>query len=105
MAKDRLPDFVSPSTKELRALWLACGGAGNKDTIRRLVSEIVRLRALVAELDAYCGVVQRVWSDETSSKLVALEKMRILFSDERSRMGGLSGESPPAPPDAAQPER
>ena len=66
----------------------------------RLVAEIVRLRELTAELDAYCGVVQRVWAGETSSKLVALEKMRILFSDERSRMGGLTAEPPPAPPDA-----
>ncbi|MBK3780009.1 hypothetical protein G3A43_07050 [Paraburkholderia aspalathi] len=78
----------------------AAGGQTQKEELCRLISEIVRLRELVAELDAYWGPVQRVWSAETRSKLVALEKMRILFSDERSRMNGMTSEPPPAPPDA-----
>lgn len=101
MRRSQLPDFVSPSTRELRALWRACGGANGQDTMRRLVAEVVRLRELVGDLDAYCGVVQRAWTEETRSKLVALEKMRILLSDERSRMGGLTSEHPPAPAGSA----
>lgn len=95
MPRTKLPDFSSPSTRELRAMWRTAG-----EQTRRLISEVVRLRELVTELDAYGGVVQKVWSEDCRGKLVALEKMRILFSDERSRMGTLTAEPPPAPPDA-----
>jgi hypothetical protein len=36
------------------------GGAGGWEMTLRLIAEIVRLGKLVAELDAYCGVVQRL---------------------------------------------
>lgn len=68
--------------------------------MRRLVAEVVRLRELLAELDAYCGVVQRVWSEDARSKFVAVKKMCILFSDECRRTGVLTAEPLPAPSDA-----
>jgi hypothetical protein len=69
-------------------------------TVRRLITEVVRMRQLVVEMDGLCGAVQRAWRDETRSNLIALERLRVLFNDERSRHGGLSSESPPAPADA-----
>ncbi|WP_150126467.1 hypothetical protein [Burkholderia cenocepacia] len=96
-----MPDFASPTTEELREQWVDAGRGGlDLGTSRRLIAEVVRLRALIAELDAYAAVVQRVWFQENRSKLVALEKMRVLFSDERGRIGGLSHAPPPSPPDA-----
>jgi hypothetical protein len=101
MSRRRLPEFASPTTEELRAQWSQAGTDGlDTVTTRRLIAEVVRLRALVAELDSYAAVVQRVWFQESRSKLVALEKMRILFSDEQGRFGGLSHAPMPAPPDA-----
>lgn len=96
MARSRLPDFVSPSTAELRALWRAAGQASNPATTRLLISEIIRTRELIAELDGFCVVVQRAWSEEAHSKLVALEKMRGMFARERIVQGVLSGEPPAA---------
>jgi bacterioferritin-associated ferredoxin len=101
MPRKRLPDFCSPSTDELRALWRACGGGSQCGQFRRVIAEVIRLRELVEELDAYCIAVQRVWSAETHSTLVGLERMRILFSDERSRLSGLRA-PPTPPPDADQ---
>jgi hypothetical protein len=74
MPRSRLPEFVSPSTRELRALWRVYGAAGNRDTTLRLVAEIVRLRELVAELD-----VATVWSTWS-----VMEKTRPTLSCLRS---------------------
>lgn len=53
--------------------------------MRRLVAEVVRLRDLLAELDAYCGVVQRVWSEDARSKLSRWKKCA---SCSRTSAGG-----------------
>lgn len=101
MANRRLPDSPTPTLDELRALWAAHrSGSSQDETVRRLILEIVRLRRLMYELDALCGAVRSAWKEETRSQLIALEKMRVLFNDERSRPGGHSSESPPAPPDS-----
>jgi len=101
MPRRRLPEFASPTTEELRQRWVEAGPDGlDAVTSRRLIAEVVRLRALIVELDAYAAVVQKVWFQENRSKLVALEKMRVLFSDERGRLGGMSHNPPLAPPDA-----
>ena len=91
----------SVTLAELRQLWRQCGcGAEYDSTVRRLIVDVLRMRKLIVEMDGLCGAVQRAWRDETRSNLVALERLRILFNDERSRHGVLSSESPPAPPDA-----
>jgi hypothetical protein len=91
----------SPSLAELRSLWRQHGsGTEYDESIRRLITDVVRMRKLIVEMDGLCGAVQRAWRDETRSNLVALERLRILFNDERSRQGGLSSESPPAPAEA-----
>lgn len=103
MTRRILPPMPSPSLTELRSLWRQHGSGSEYDeTIRRLITDVVRMRKLVVEMDGLCGAVQRAWRDETRSNLVALERLRILFNDERSRQGGLSAESPPAPADAMQ---
>ncbi|SAL18596.1 hypothetical protein AWB64_01267 [Caballeronia sordidicola] len=101
MANRRLPDSPSPTLKELRRLWTEYGsGTAHDQASRNLILEIVRLRRLMYELDSLCGSVQYAWKEETRSHLIALEKMRVLFNDERSRQGGHSSEPPPAPPDS-----
>ena len=101
MTRPTLPQMPSLTLAELRRLWRQHGSGSEYDmTVRRLITEVVRMRQLVVEMDGLCGAVQRAWRDETRSNLVALERLRILFNDERSRHGGLSSESPPAPADA-----
>jgi hypothetical protein len=102
MARSRLPEFVSPSTAELRALWRNVSSASDAPTTRLLISEIIRTRELISELDSFCVVVQRAWSEEAHAKLVALEKMRGIFARERIVQGVLSGEPPPAAEDTPE---
>ena len=101
MTRCFLPQMPSLTLTELRRLWHQHGSGSEYDeTIRRLIVDVVRMRKLVVEMDGLRGAAQRAWRDETRSNLVALERLRILFNDERSRHGGLSSESPPAPADA-----
>ena len=90
-----LPDFSSPSTRELKATWKKYCAGPDKD-VERLLFEVVRLRELVRELDEYFGVVQKVWGEFGGGHLVAIYKMRLLFTGERSRMGVPS--NAPTPP-------
>lgn len=101
MTRRVLPPMPSPSLVELRRLWRQHGsGTEYDEAIRRLITDVVRMRKLIVEMDGLCGAVQTAWRDETRSTLVALERLRILFNDERSRQGGLSSEPPSAAADA-----
>ena len=101
MPRSRLPDFSAPTNAELRDIWRRHKGDDPVDrTVRRLVLEIVHTRDVIVELHSNFGAVQRAWFDETRSKLVGIEQMRIQFIRERSRFGSLTTEPPPAHEDA-----
>ena len=103
MARGELPEMPSPSIAELRRLWRQHRTDSEHDeTIRRLVIDVLRLRELVVELDGLFGAVHRARREETRSNLVALERARVVFMQERSRNGALTSEPPRAPPDATR---
>jgi hypothetical protein len=57
----RLTSFASPTIDELRSLWrMHASGQPADEDMRRVIFEVIRLRALVRELDGYCGAVQRL---------------------------------------------
>jgi hypothetical protein len=86
MRRHNLPDFGSPTTERLRELYRR----SNDELVRRTVLEVIRLRDLVAEIDDYRETIHKCWAEETHSRLVALENLRVLMQRERSRMGLLS---------------
>lgn len=83
--RKKLPDFSSPTTKQLRAIYATADA-----DVRNVVLEVIRLRKLIEVIDDYRETVQKAWGEEDLGKLVALEKLRIIMQDERSRMGFLS---------------
>lgn len=92
MRRPALPDYRTLPTEQLRALWRRV----SDEEVRLLILEVVHTRALIDEIEAYRIVIDRCWREETGSTLVALEKIRVLLSDERSRLGETSV-PPPAP--------
>ena len=96
MPRKPLPDFSSPSTKELKATWKKYCAGPDKD-VERLLFEVVRLRQLVRELDVEFGIVQKVWGEMGGGHLVAMYNMRLIFTGERSRMGVPSNAPMPPP--------
>jgi hypothetical protein len=93
--RKKLPDFSSPTTEQLRSIYATADA-----DVRNVVLEVIRLRKLIEAIDDYRETVQKAWSEEDLGKLVALEKLRILMQDERSRMGFISeykGKSDEAP--------
>ncbi|HEY1998786.1 hypothetical protein [Paraburkholderia sp.] len=90
--RQKLPDFASPTTDQLRELYRH----SDDEIVRRAVLEVIRLRDLVEQIDGYRETVERCWRDEGLGQLVALYQLRIIMQTERSRMGFLS---PPKPPD------
>lgn len=77
----KLPEFRSPSTDELRALWLACPHA------RCTVLEVVHLRAVLAEVEQLRQSIERAWHAEAGGQLVALYRLRIRLKEEHERIG------------------
>ena len=98
MPRKPLPDFSSPSTRELKAARKKYCTGPDKD-VERLLFEVVRLRQLVRELDEDFGIVQKVWGEMGNEHLVAMYNMRLLFTNERSRMGVPSNAPMPPPAD------
>jgi len=94
MPRKQLPDFPSPTTRQLRELWRKYP----EDTaVQRACMEIERMRQVFLEIESYRIVIERCWRQETRGQLVALEKMRTLIAGERSRLGISSDDVPPAP--------
>ncbi|WP_176329075.1 hypothetical protein [Burkholderia vietnamiensis] len=85
MGRKPLPDIVSPSSAELRALWSRFRADRE---VRRLIIEIVRVRRLVADVEAHRKSIAKAWSEETGgSHLVALYQLRLLLQNEMRRTG------------------
>ncbi|OTP69475.1 hypothetical protein [Caballeronia sordidicola] len=94
MPRKQLPEFPSPTTRQLRELWRKYP----EDTaVQRACMEIERMRQVFLEIESFRVVVERCWRQETRGQLVALEKMRVLIAGERSRLGISSADVPPAP--------
>lgn len=84
MTTKPLPEFVSPSSGELRVLWRHYA---DDPAISRLVLEIVRLRRQMAELERLRVAVVAAWADEVGdSHQVGLYKMRRLLQAEIERL-------------------
>lgn len=92
----RLQEHKPPTIHELRALWVQHRRNG---LVQRLILEIQHLRGVVREIESLRGVIQRCWSEETDSKLVALECLRTELQNEIFRAGVADTSTPrPLPP-------
>jgi hypothetical protein len=93
--RKKLPDFPSPTTKQLRAIY-----ATADQDVRNVVLEVIRLRKLIEDIDDCRESIDRCWKDAGLGQLVALYQFRRMMQDERSRMGflgeykGKAGEAP-----------
>jgi len=90
MRREPLPDFATPSTRQLRELWRKYP---DDEAVRSACLEIERMRQVFVEIEAYRVVVARCWREETRSTLVGLEKLRMLMEAERSRLGSVATRS------------
>jgi hypothetical protein len=99
MPRKQLPDFPSPTTRQLRELWRKYP---DDTAVQRACLEIERMRGVFLEIEAYRVVVERCWREETRSTLVGLEKMRMLIEGERSRLGISRDEIPTASNEAGK---
>jgi hypothetical protein len=99
MPRKPLPDFTTPTTRQLRELWRKYP---DDEMVHNACLEIERLRQVFKEIEAYRVVVERCWFEETRSTLVGLEKMRTMIEGERSRLGISRDEIPRAPEDAGK---
>lgn len=82
-----LPDFRPLHVSALRALWRKY--PRNRD-VQDLILEIMRSRRVLARIERLRVTIDRVWKDDVGSQLVALEELRCLLQDERTRVGILS---------------
>jgi hypothetical protein len=90
----RFPECKPPTIYELRELWRRYRGNG---VVQRLILEIQHLRGFLREVEALRVVIQRCWNDETGSKLVALECLRVELQTEFFRAGVVTDASKPRP--------
>jgi hypothetical protein len=97
MRRKPLPDFITPTTRQLRELWRKYP---DDEVLHSACLEIERMRQVFKDIEAYRVVVERCWHDETRSTLVGLEKLRMLMESERSRLGISRSEIPEAHDDA-----
>ncbi|MFM0265583.1 hypothetical protein [Paraburkholderia sediminicola] len=88
-----IPEHHPPTIYQLRAHWVRYRGNG---IVQRLILEIQHLRSVVRDFEAFRCVIQRCWSEETDSKLVALERLRTELQSEIFR-AGVTDASPPRP--------
>ncbi|MCA8270354.1 hypothetical protein, partial [Burkholderia vietnamiensis] len=68
MGRKPLPDIVSPSSAELRALWSRFRADRE---VRRLIIEIVRVRRLVADVEAHRKSIAKAWTSDEVKLLLA----------------------------------
>jgi hypothetical protein len=99
MRRKPLPDFATPTTRQLRELWRKYP---DDAAVHSACLEIERMRGVFMEIEAYRVVVERCWREETRSTLVGLEKLRMLMESERSRLGISRDEIPTAHEDAGK---
>ncbi|WP_144444300.1 hypothetical protein [Caballeronia arationis] len=67
-----------------------------------MLLELAHGRQVFGELEAYFGSVRKVWEAEKLGQLVALEKIRLMLMQEKTRQGALAGLPPP--PDRNEPD-
>jgi hypothetical protein len=99
MKRKQLPDFATPSTRQLRELWRKYP---DDVAVHNACLEMERMREVFMQIEAYRVVVERCWQEETRSTLVGLEKLRMLMERERSRLGISRDEIPTAHEDAGK---
>lgn len=78
-----LPTFLPVSYHELRLLWSRY--RGRDADVQRLVLEVQRFRGVVDEAYQLQQVIDKCWREEGHGQLVALEKLRLLLNNERTR--------------------
>ncbi len=83
-----------PTIYQLRDCWRRYRGNG---VIQRVILEIQHLRGFVREVEALREVIQRCWHQETASKLVALECLRVELQAEFFRAGVVTDTLKPRP--------
>ncbi|AQH05255.1 hypothetical protein A9R05_40165 (plasmid) [Burkholderia sp. KK1] len=78
-----LPSFLPVSYHELRVLW--CRYRARDPDVQRLVLEVQRFRGVADEAYQLQQVIEKWWREEGHGQLVALEKLRLLLNNERTR--------------------
>ncbi|SAK98639.1 hypothetical protein AWB76_07562 [Caballeronia temeraria] len=78
-----LPSFLPVSYHELRVLW--CRYRARDPDVQRLVLEVQRFRGVVDEAYELQQVIEKCWREGGHGQLVALEKLRLLLNNERTR--------------------
>ncbi|MBU9227278.1 hypothetical protein KTE71_13195 [Burkholderia multivorans] len=79
MPRTILPDFESPTNKELREMWRRYP---DRHEVRRLILEIMRCRHAFQDAERLRKSIQIVWSEDVGGHLVALHQLRLLLQDE-----------------------
>lgn len=67
---------------ELRLIWRRYNG---RDADVLLVLEVQRFRDVASQAHALQQVIEKCWREEGHGQLVALEKLRLLLNNERTR--------------------
>jgi hypothetical protein len=88
----KLPRFEPVGVVEGRALWKKY--RGNAD-VERMLLEIAQAREVMHEIGTYFSCVHRIWIEENLGQLVALEKIRLLLSEQALRQSALAVLKPP----------
>ncbi|CAE6793178.1 hypothetical protein R70006_04944 [Paraburkholderia domus] len=91
-----------PTIYQLRSLWRSYGSNG---VVQRLILEIQHLRGAVRDIEGFRTVIQRCWSEESDSKLVALECLRAELQAEIFRAGVTDASTPRPLPAFTPPTR
>ena len=76
----------------MRAFWKLYKGDRN---IERLLLEVAYSRQVLREIEDYFTSIRQAWKDEKIGKLVAMEKMRVLLTEQHMRQTALAGLLPP----------
>jgi hypothetical protein len=96
----RFSECKPPTIYQLRDCWRRYRGNG---VVQRLILEIQHLRGFVREVEALRAVIQRCWHQETATKLVALECLRVELQAELFRAGVVTDAPKPRPLPAFMP--
>ncbi|MDR9465676.1 hypothetical protein RHA66_28520 [Pseudomonas aeruginosa] len=81
MARE-LPPFRPVTLDELRSIW---SQHPNPD-VQRLTLEVVRYRAVIAEIDQLYKITHQAWRDTMGGNLVALHLLQKILDTERERL-------------------
>lgn len=79
---NRLPPFSPVTQDELRIIWSHYPAPD----IRRLVLEVVRYRAVIADIDGLYRTTHQAWRDSFGGNLAALHLLQQLMTSERDRL-------------------